>query len=73
MRWDEMKPTEMRRNTEIYQSADVPFTENILPPPVLNTKGGTQRLWNVITHRTYNSSSQQNISGQTDIRSTNKT
>lgn len=43
-----MKQTEMRRNAEIHRSADVPFTENVLPSPVLNTKGGTQRLWKVV-------------------------
>lgn len=43
-----MKQTEIRRNAEIYHSANVPFTENILPSPVLNTKGDTQRLWKVV-------------------------
>lgn len=64
-----MRQTEMRRNTEIYHSANVPFTEDILLPPVLNSEGGTQSH-----HRTaYNSSSQQNVSGKTEIRRISET
>lgn len=69
-----MKQTEMRRITEIYCSADVPFTEKVLPPSVLNTKGGTQRLWKVVhtgwltTHLLKKKKNQQ-----TDIRRINKT
>lgn len=64
-----MKQKEMRRNSEIDQSTDIRFIENTLSPPVLNTEeGGEQKD----LRPAYNSSSQQNISGRTEMRSTHK-
>lgn len=69
MRWhDKTKQTETRRNSEIHQPTNVPFIVSILSPPVLNTEGGRQRD----LRPAYNSSSEQNISGQTEMRSTHK-
>lgn len=70
MRWDEMRWDETNRNKkkQLYRPTDDLFVENDLFPPVLNTEGGEQSDF----RPAYNSSSQQNISRQSEIRSTHK-
>jgi len=64
-----MKQKETRRNNAIHQPRYVLVIENVLSPSVLNTEeGGEQRD----LRPGYNSSSQQNISGQTETSSTHK-
>lgn len=68
MRWPEMKQKETR-NSETCQANYGLFIENILSSLVLNTeKGGEKRDLT----SAYNLSSQESISGQTEMRSTHK-